>query len=122
MCKHDYLLCDCFLDEETRRYWTATAAGLPTFRVSELLDSWYIKSWFSQRKSGKHIEGEDSGLMYRGKEVMRMRVAPLREVLHDLGIETTDADGKNLPRSKVREQIYNYVWCAWFGCLVVWLV
>ena len=103
------LFVDCtpLVDDDTRRYWTAAADTKPTFRVSELLDHWYIKSWFSQRNSGKRMTiSEHSGLMYRGQEVMQMLVQPLRCALHELGIRTVDADGKNLNRSKVRDLFF----------------
>ena len=76
-----------YLDEDTREYWTAPIPPCATFRVSELLEHWYIKTWFSQRKAGKkQATGDDAGLEYNGSLIFKMLVGDLRKSLSELGL------------------------------------
>ena len=75
--------------------------GVPTFRVSECLDHWYIKSWFSSRKQ-KGDPNQLESVMYQGELVWKLPVARLRGIAKLLGI----ADGsKQELRVRIAERL-----------------
>lgn len=89
--------------EETRTYWSCQIpVPIRTFRVMHCLDHWYVKSWFSRRKSGKvppmsvtvvsGDRGDDitSGDLYTidGVHVSNMLVSPLRKALTERGLSS----------------------------------
>lgn len=65
-------------------YWSVKSA--PTFRVSELLEHWYIKSWFSSRKAKGNDTDVSVGQMYQGELIHSMGVGRLRDIAKVLGI------------------------------------
>ena len=76
-------------------YWADK--GVPTFRVSQCLDYWYIKSWFSSRKQKGGPTVLES-VVYEGERVWKLTVARLREIAKRLGID----DGS---KKELRERI-----------------
>jgi hypothetical protein len=83
-------------------YWDDK--GVPTFRVSECLDHWYIKSWFSTRLS-KGTPDVLASVLYGGEVVWKMLVARLREVAGRLRIPVKADDGKLIPKADLRRII-----------------
>ena len=64
---------------------------MSTFRVSECLDHWYIKSWFSSRKQ-RGDPNELESITYAGELVWKLPVVRLRSIVKLLKI---DDDSKN---------------------------
>lgn len=75
--------------------------GVPTFRVSQCLDHWYIKSWFSSRKQ-KGDPNELESVVYQGERVWKLTVARLREIAKHLGID--DGNKKEL-RDRIAKRL-----------------
>ena len=75
--------------------------GVPTFRVSECLDHWYIKSWFSSRKQ-RGDPNELESIMYEGELVWKLPVARLRVIAKLLKI--ADGSKKEL-RVRIAERL-----------------
>ena len=67
-------------------YWSVKSS--PTFRVSECLDHWYVKSWFSSRKSQGDVQDATAGQMYKGELLRSMKIARLREIAEVLGVRS----------------------------------
>ena len=59
-------------------YWADR--GAPTFRVSLILDHWYIKSWFSVRKSKGKPDALESVRYGRDERVWSFKVDELRDI------------------------------------------
>ena len=75
--------------------------GVPTFRVSQCLDHWYIKTWFSSRKQ-RGDPNEFESVMYQGEHVWTLRVTRLREIATVLGIQNGN---KSELRRRISERV-----------------
>lgn len=70
-----------------REFWTPNPTGKPTFRVHEILDHWYIKSWFSTRKSGGPKEFKPwAGVLYGDHDIASMSLKELIAATLECGI------------------------------------
>jgi hypothetical protein len=87
-------------------YWDDK--GGPTFHVSEILDHWYIKSWFSTRKSKGDPDVLES-VLYAGASVWNMKVARLREIAGFLKIKVKTDDGKVILKAELRKIVATHL-------------
>ena len=73
---------------EIQEFWKSNPNGKPTFRVHMLLDHWYIKSWFSTRKSCGPKEMKPwAGVLFGERDIASMSVAELRVAASSCGID-----------------------------------
>lgn len=85
--------------EHNPQFWADK--GAPTFRVSECLEHWYIKRFFSTRKS-KGSPDKSESITYKDRLVCKMKVAELRQIATDFGIS-------NGTKKELRERICEHI-------------
>jgi hypothetical protein len=83
-------------------YWEDK--GVPTFRVSACLDHWYVKSWFSTRKTKGDPDALES-VRYGGDLIYKMLIVRLREVADRLNIKCLTTEGEKIKKSDLRKII-----------------
>jgi len=81
--------------DAVREFWTSNPDGKPTFRVHEILDHWYIKTWFSTRKSGGPKEFKPwAGVLYRDRDIASMSKQDLVVAALECGIDKEGTKGE----------------------------
>ena len=87
-------------------YWVVKEE--PTFLFSECLDHWYIKSWFSSRKS-KGAPASWESVRYGEESLQGLFIVRLREIAGRLRIPCQDDNDKPLKKTVLREIIAKFL-------------
>ena len=83
-------------------YWKDK--GAPTFRVSRCLDHWYIKNWFSSRKSKGAPDAMES-IEYQGEVVWGLLIARCRQICQELHLPILHSDGERKTKKELKVSI-----------------